>query len=69
MSVILENNKHLVELKSKNQILESKINEYENKLKNTQQLLEKNNNFKNTGKLKYIIINVQFNLLFLFYRK
>lgn len=64
MSVILENNKHLVELKSKNQILESKINEYENKLKNTQQLLEKNNNFKNTGTFKYIIINLQFNLPF-----
>lgn len=52
MSVVLENNIHLEELKSKNKILESKVNEYEDKLKCNERLLEKNNNFKNIGKLK-----------------
>ncbi|XP_025415331.1 centrosomal protein of 135 kDa-like [Sipha flava] len=46
-SVILENNTQLVELKSKNQALEFKISEYENKLKkalNDQKLLLENKN-------------------------
>lgn len=55
MSVILENNTHLLELKTKNQSLESKICEYENKLKKVmndqEQLLEKINFSKNIGKL------------------
>lgn len=57
MSIILENNTRLVELKSKNQSLESKICEYEDRLTETlndkKQLLEKINNFKNIGKFKF----------------
>jgi len=53
MSVILENNTRLLELKTKNQSLESEICEYENKLKNAlndqKQLLEKINFSKNIG--------------------
>lgn len=56
---------HLEELKSKNQTLESKLNEYEDKLKNTlkdhQQLLDQINNSKNIGKLKNIIVINLFN--------
>ncbi|VVC32431.1 Hypothetical protein CINCED_3A018546 [Cinara cedri] len=51
-SVILENNMQLVELKSKNQALESKIHTYEDKLKKAldeqNQLLDKINHSKNT---------------------
>lgn len=56
MSVMLENNTLLLELKSKNQSLESEIFEYENKLKKSlndqKQLLEKINLSKNTGEFK-----------------
>lgn len=56
MSVMLENNTLLLELKTKNQSLESEILEYENKLKKSlndqKQLLEKINLSKNTGKFK-----------------
>lgn len=52
-SIILENNTHLVELKSKIQALEFEIREYENKLKKAhndqKQILE---NKKNIGNLK-----------------
>ncbi|CAH1725441.1 centrosomal protein of 135 kDa-like isoform X1 [Aphis gossypii] len=52
MSVMLENNTLLLELKTKNQSLESEILEYENKLKKSlndqKQLLEKINLSKNT---------------------
>ncbi|KAL5242925.1 hypothetical protein ACI65C_010335 [Semiaphis heraclei] len=51
MSIILENNTHMLELKTKNQSLESEICEYENKLKKAlndqKQLLEKINFSKN----------------------
>jgi len=54
-SIILENNTHLVELKSKNCALESEIHQYEDKLKKAindkQQLLEKINDLKNIGEL------------------
>lgn len=55
-SVILENNMHLVELKSKNQMIESKIHEYEDRLKKSlndqEQLIERIDSFKNIGKFK-----------------
>jgi hypothetical protein len=59
ISVILENNTCLLELKTKNQSLESEICEYENKLKKSlndqKQLLDKINLSKNIGEqLKYI---------------
>lgn len=46
----------LVELKSKNQMLESKIHEYEDKLKKSlndqTQFIERIDSFKNIGKFK-----------------
>lgn len=46
----------LVELKSKNQMLESKIHEYEDKLKKSlndqKQFIERIDSFKNIGKFK-----------------
>lgn len=57
MSIILENNTYLVELKSKNQSLESKICEYKDELTKTfndqKQLMEKINNFENIGEFKF----------------
>lgn len=57
MSIILENTTQLTELKTKNQVLESEIRECEDKLKKSlddqNQLLEKINNSKNIGKLKF----------------
>lgn len=53
MSIMLENNTQLLELKTKNQCLESEICEYKNKLKKAlndqKQLIEKINFSKNIG--------------------
>jgi len=59
---MLENNTRLLELKTKNQSLESEICEYESKLKKSlidqKQLLEKINLSKNIGEFKIKIFFV-----------
>lgn len=75
MSVLLENNTCLLELKTKNQSLESEICESENKLKKAlnyqKQLLEKINNSKNIGEVSknIVVVMTDNNLIhFLHYR-